>query len=167
MEKLSDCPFVFAVFVFFCCATDCVVIAQTTTSEKYKQDLLNDTDQPVSVAEAIPSSVTKQLARVSGDPGFRLANPNERFNATDIILKDRANRRLCFATKSATHYLVCYERGGYVKSKCVVAVRLVGQSLTTPVWAAMVPNECNTLEGLRQAYRSHQLIEHLFTVTDF
>ena len=59
----------------------------------------------------LPSSIqTALFKRMKHDP--RLGNPDDQFNATDVVNPKHPMRRLIVAGHSPTSWFICYEHGG-------------------------------------------------------
>jgi mono/diheme cytochrome c family protein len=63
--------------------------------------------------ERLPDSLKSAFARLAKQPEFKMANPGEKFEATDYISDPGLpNRRLIFAGVSKNRYFIHYEHGG-------------------------------------------------------
>ncbi len=63
--------------------------------------------------ERLPGSLKSAFARLAKQPEFKMANPGEKFEATDDISDPGLpNRRLIFAGVSKNRYFIHYEHGG-------------------------------------------------------
>src|SRR5207249_459353 len=84
------------------------------TSDSYVRHMLATTTQPVKSVQEIPSYVIKAARDITGDD-FRLANPGERYRSSDAGIAGDEKlpfRQLQWATRSASHIIICYHRGG-------------------------------------------------------
>jgi len=71
----------------------------------------------------IPKSVIRAIADASHDPEFRLADPGQEWQETDVIVEPRlSRRRLVFAASTPEYWLIHYELGGYSHSYHLVLV---------------------------------------------
>ena len=68
-------------------------------------------DKRINKAEKIQSNVSNTLYEKFA--GEKLANPDEKFNPSDVIDDNLPQRRLVFAGNSSNSWFVCYEHGGY------------------------------------------------------
>lgn len=85
--------------------------------------------------DAVPVAVWPALAKATGD-GAAMANPGEKWQATDAILEENLPwRRLIFAGVSDRYCLLHYERGGIGKSGHLMLFRLDGGEARL-VWSA-------------------------------
>jgi hypothetical protein len=86
----------------------------------------------------LPPSVVEACARITPEHEFRLANPREKFQATDVIMDPNLpRRRLIWAAKIPGYYLLHYELGGIGLSRHVILVAYTDNKNEAPVtWAA-------------------------------
>jgi hypothetical protein len=86
--------------------------------------------------DAVPAGVWTAFATVTTDHGSPMANPGEKWQATDVILeKDLPWRRLIFAGVSDDYCLLHYERGGIAHSFHLMLFRRDGGEWRM-VWSA-------------------------------
>lgn len=63
--------------------------------------------------DRLPDSLKSAFARLAKQPEFKMANPDEKFEATDYISDpELPTRRLIFAGVSKNRYFIHYEHGG-------------------------------------------------------
>jgi len=107
--------------------------------------------QPVSRVDAIPAGVRAALfGLMKDDP--RLANPDERFNSTDVVDRRFPMRRLIVAGGLPTSWLVCYEHGGrgYVRHLVIFGVQ---DDRVESQFSGSVGAKVTSLRELRKAIR--------------
>ena len=104
---------------------------------------------PIKSVSALPETVRTRIGR-------DMANPGERFNATDVIVSDLPMRRLIFAGKSDRYYLVHYEVGGRGRYFVTALFELSGQQ-AIPLWASVSGEKYASMEQFNQAANSRML----------
>jgi hypothetical protein len=63
--------------------------------------------------DRLPDSLKSAFARLAGEPDFKMANPGEKYQETDVISEQGLPfRRLLFAGISNDRYFIHYEQGG-------------------------------------------------------
>ncbi len=83
----------------------------TKSNEKEITEFLSTSYWIVHKVEEIPKNIQKLFFRKITNQ--KLANPDEEFNSTDLIIDPNVpRRRLVFAGNSASSSFVCYEHGG-------------------------------------------------------
>jgi hypothetical protein len=91
------------------------------------EDILSADYTRANTVDQIPWVVlTALLGLMEHDP--RLANPGDRFNATDVVDSELATRRLVFAAGTSTSWLIYYEHGGLGYHRHLVVFTLAGDS---------------------------------------
>ncbi len=93
-----------------------------------------------SVAD-IPNSVRSAFAKAASEVDFLMADPNVRWEATDVIrAPELPRRRLASVAISAELCLLFYEHGGIGKNDNVAAFH-ISDNHAEPIWHAYVPHE--------------------------
>ena len=94
----------------------------------------------------LPPNIVALCADASG----RLANPDQRWEATDFIIDASLPRsRLIWAATSGDHYILHYERGGRARQCCLVVASLKkGETQPEIVWRAVGGRSLNCAEYL-------------------
>jgi hypothetical protein len=112
----------------------------------------------VSKTEAIPTNVKQAFSKISRQPSFAMANPGQRFQATDVVL-DRTLpfRRLVFAGVQDDRWFVHYEKGGYAHGYYVVAFKVDPHGDAHFVWGCSGVDGGKTLEQLTRIAADCQL----------
>ena len=86
----------------------------------------------------IPKEVLRVVAEASHDPKFRLADPGQDWQETDVVVKPGLpRRRLVFAASSPQYWLLHYERGGIGHDYHLVLVQ-VQPGANRIVWRAVM-----------------------------
>lgn len=134
-------------------------------NKDFLQKLFSSVTADVPRVEEIPPSVMAELGAVAHDPSIRLANRNERYNSTDVVYSDRADRRLRFARCSPEkdYFLVCYDHGAGNSKQCVVMIhKLQSSAQASAVWAATISGTqgCNNLEYLKKAVARDDVVPY-------
>jgi hypothetical protein len=109
--------------------------------------------------DQLPEPVRVAFARICHDSAFSMANPNEDFQATDVILEPGLQwRRLIFAAVANDHVLIHYELGGVALARQVVLFRVSGPTVTF-VWGAYCGERLATIDELRSLIRARKYRE--------
>ena len=117
-------------------------------SQSSMQEFLDGDFRIVRDMKALPEPVVKAFTEEGGSR-LTIANPGERFEATDVIWdKSLPRRRLLFAGISGVKSFVLYERGGIGLSHILALFQLGTASTTPAMWQTFcVP--AASLEELR------------------
>ena len=88
----------------------------------------------------IPAAVMDACAKVAPDGEFLLANPGEKFQATDVIIYPKLPwRRLLWAARLPNYYLLHYEHGGFAFHEHVVLVSYSDPKNAKVIWSGYSP----------------------------
>jgi hypothetical protein len=99
-------------------------VQSSFASAHAKEILLGAVDfTEVSSVKDIPPSIIKKLAELAKDQDLTMANPDERFQATDVIRERLPWRRLKWGVLSKDYCLLHYEQGGIAHSYHFVLFR--------------------------------------------
>lgn len=110
----------------------------------------------------IPNSVRSAFAKAANEVDFLMADPNGRWEATDVIRDpELARRRLASVAISAELCLLFYERGGIGKSDNVAAFR-ISDNHAEPIWHAYVPRKVANSSELMKALQEKRYREAPF-----
>ncbi len=86
-------------------------LAKSNKKDKKIIKFLSTDYRTINKAEKIQSNILNTLYEKFA--GEKLANPDEKFNPSDVIFDDNIpQRRLVFAGNSSDSWFVCYEHGG-------------------------------------------------------
>ena len=108
--------------------------AATRLSDEDRKALANLVE--VRRVDAVPAGVWTAFAAASADHSSSMANPGEKWQATDVIMeKGLPWRRLIFAGVSDQYCLLHYERGGIAHSFHLMLFRRDGDEWRL-VWRA-------------------------------
>ena len=78
--------------------------------------------------DSIPSLLNKTLNGINkGD--FELANPNERFNSTDVILDSLPKQKMSLLSKKGNKWRLTYIQGGFGKYYVYVQCKIKNDSI--------------------------------------
>jgi len=154
----------------------------TVASEQYFYKLAGDsyvrhmfatTTQPVKSVREIPAYVIKAAREITGDD-FRLASPGERYRSSDAGIAGDEKlpfRQLQWATRSNSHIIICYHRGGLGQAVCVLAFQLEpAQRIANPVLVATLTSMSEpyaSLADIRRAFDHGKLQQYRPTFLDF
>jgi hypothetical protein len=108
----------------------------------------------IHAATNLPAAVFALCADVKG----RLAEPEQNWEATDVITDDKLpTKRLIWAVTDGNYYVVHYERGGYARSfHVLVAKWKQGDGKPSLVWRH-VGGRINDFKTFLDALASHKL----------
>ena len=142
------------------CVALALAIAGTATIAAAEATRLSDEDRKALVTlvevrrvDAVPAGVWTALAAASADHVSSMANPGEKWQATDVIMeKGLPWRRLIFAGVSDDYCLLHYERGGIAHSFHIMLFRRDGDEWRM-VWRAS-SGHIEKLSDLPAALRS-------------
>ncbi len=114
-----------------------------------------------SVAD-IPNSVRSAFAKAADESDFLMADPNSRWEATDVIRAPQLpRRRLASVAISGELCLLFYEHGGTGKNDNVAAFH-ISENHAEPIWHAYVPHEVVNPAGLTKALQEKRYREAPF-----
>jgi hypothetical protein len=142
-------------------------------SDELLRKMFATTTTPIPSVREIPPYVIKAAREITADD-FRLADRNQRYLATDVVLPgDRGlpHRQLQIATRSDKYVLLAYNAGGYGQGFCVLAFAITPEEkLAQPVLIATLtdwraPHE--TVADLARAYERGKLQEYRLPSLDF
>ena len=109
----------------------------------------------------IPKEVLRVVAEASHDPKFRLADPGQDWQETDVVVKPGLPwRRLVFAASSPQYWLLHYERGGRGHSYHFLLVQ-VQPGASRLVWKAVVFKAIPSKEDIPHAFASGDISDTL------
>lgn len=116
-----------------------------------KQHILDGPFTVITKTEEMPSPVKQAFAKITGSASFSLANPGQKFEATDVIV-DRTlpRRRLIFAGTKGSEWFVHYERGGIGLSYCVMLFSVDAKNGLQFIWGGYGLHPAKGLEELRK-----------------
>jgi hypothetical protein len=123
-----------------------------------KEHLLDRQFRVISKTEDIPANVKQAFSKITRQPSFVMANPGQKFQATDFVL-DRTLpwRRLVFSGVQDNNWFVHYERGGIAHSYYVVAFTADPRGDANFIWGCSVVDGAKTIEQLRRMVANCQL----------
>jgi hypothetical protein len=119
----------FIIVVFLICSFPAAAQKQSPTprrvhaalSRYQRAHILDGEFSIVTTVEALPDGVKARLARLFKQEKLELANPDQKFNASDV---GRPGRRLIFAGVSKDKCFIHYERGGIAHMYLVVVFEI-------------------------------------------
>jgi len=118
-------------------------------TEAVRQQFIDRDFTIVKDVKALPSVILDALTEQGGSR-LVIANPGEKFEATDLILDPSLpRRRLIFAGVSNDRCFIHYERGGRGHSYILVFFILDSTSATKPLWSGYCDGPAATMLQLR------------------
>jgi uncharacterized protein YceK len=127
-----------------------------------KEHILDSPFTEVTRTEALPASVKQSFAKITGEPSFALANPGQKYQATDFVV-DRGlpRRRLVFAGVRGDEWFVHYELGGIGHSYCVLLFKVDPQNRGKFVWGGVGFHGAKNLDQLRKMVAAGQFSDEM------
>lgn len=115
-----------------------------------KAHILDSSYTQVTNTDAMPANVKQAFAKITGEPSFALANPGQKYQATDFVVdRELPRRRLVFAGMHGGEWFVQYEVGGIGHYYCVLLFD-VDPKKPLFVWGGAGVNGAKNLDQLRQ-----------------
>jgi len=110
----------------------------------------------------IPDSVRSAFAKAADENSFLMADPNGRWESTDVIRDPQLpRRRLASAAVSEELYLLFYEHGGIGKNDNVAVFR-ISDDHAEPIWHAYVAHDVGNPTALAKALQEKSYREAPF-----
>jgi len=127
-----------------------------------KEHILDSPFTEVTRTEALPANVKQSFAKLTGEPSFALANPGQKYQATDFVV-DRGlpRRRLVFAGVRGDEWFVHYELGGIGHSYYVLLFKVDPQNRLQFVWGGAGSHGAKNLDQLRKMVAAGQFSDEL------
>ena len=98
----------------------------------------------------LPDDLKSEFARLSGKKNFKMANPGEEYQSTDIVVRTGLPvRRLLFAGKSDEKIFVLYEEGGIGHSYHIAVFDLDPKGKVKFLWIGAGGHGASDLTQLR------------------
>jgi hypothetical protein len=98
----------------------------------------------------LPDALKSGVSHLTGEQNFEMANPDERFQVTDVVVEPRLPlRRLLFAGISKDKYFIHYERGGRGHSYHVAVFKVGPKEEVKFLWGGSGATGAKNLEQLR------------------
>lgn len=143
--------------LMFCCVPFVTMAQQDQRSSLERERFLDGQFEVVSKTGGIPTNVKQAFSKIAGEPLFAMANPRQRFQASDVV-RDRTLpwRRLVFAGVQDDKWFVHYEHGGYAHTYYVVAFKADPHGDAHFVWGCWVAR-AKTLQQLRSMVGTCQM----------
>jgi len=127
------------------------------SSEAKEYMLREDAFSGISSVKEIPASVLMKFAEIAKDPNLKIANPGEKFQATDVISEaGLSSRRLIFGGISKEYCVLHYERGGRAHSYYVILFKRSGNDASF-LWGGVTNQKIRNLSALRELIRADAL----------
>ena len=93
----------------------------------------------------IPQFIKSQLNCLAN--GFSIANPNQPYQATDVISQRLPKRQLVFLAQSHKMIVITYLLGGWGVSRHLVFIKFEGKKITD-LWTGRCLNGMDSKEGI-------------------
>lgn len=99
----------------------------------------------------LPDNLKSAFAKLAKEPDFKMANPGEKFEATDVATEPGLpDRRLIFAGTSKNRYFIHYEHGGWGYHCDLVVFDLNPEGKVSFLWGGAGFQTANDLQQLRK-----------------
>jgi hypothetical protein len=116
-----------------------------------KAHILDSSHTEVTNTDVMPASVRQAFAEITGEPSFALANPGQKYQATDFVdVRELPRRRLVFAGVRGDDWFVHYEVGGIGHFYCVLLLKVDPQNRRQFVWGGVGTHGARNLDQLRR-----------------
>jgi hypothetical protein len=126
-----------------------IKFAAPNMSSAERREFLNADYRIVGKVADLPAGIRK-LYMVKGGSRVAIADPGEKFEATDVITDpDLPSRRLIFAGVAQDRAFIHYEEGGIVHSHMVELFRLESPDIAVGLWSAYC-GPAKSLEEIKQ-----------------
>jgi hypothetical protein len=136
--------------LLFCSITLTAQQFHRRLSAAEKAHILDSSYTRVTNTDAMPANVKQAFAKITGEPSFALANPGQKYQATDFVVdRELPRRRLVFAGVRGDEWFVQYEVGGVGHYYCVLLFN-VDPKKPLFVWGGAGINGAKNLDQLRQ-----------------
>ena len=128
---------------------------KTTLSAMEVQRLLQGHCDLVASTAGFPKTLRDAFAKITKEPEFTLANPDEEFQLTDVMSNRKLPmRRMAMAGNCGGNWFVHYESGGIVHSYALVVFRPGSKGEMEFVWGGRGNYKASTCAELRSAITS-------------
>ena len=127
-----------------------------------KEHILDGQFNEVTKTDDMPAAVKQAFAKLTSESSFALANPGQKYQATDFVV-DRSlpRRRLVFAGVRSAEWFIHYEEGGIGHSYCVLVFKVDSQNPMQFVWGGVGSSGAKTLDQLRKMVGSGQFSDEM------
>ena len=154
--RISGIAIVISVFCFSTAAQE--FHKQLSAAEK--QHLLDGAFTVHLKTGDMPASVKQAFAKITGEPSFSLADPGQKFNATDFIVDGTLpRRRLVFAGNRGDEWFVDYEQGGRAHSYHVVLFSVDPKGGLQLIWRGAGVHSAKNLDELRKMVATGEFVD--------
>lgn len=150
-------PLLASVLVLVAAAASAQPPVSPTLPAPMRAHVRDERFQIVTAVRGLPLGVREELQRMFGSTAMAIADPGERFQATDVITEPGLPiRRLSVAGCSQDHCLVYYERGGIAHTWHAVLFHWTPDGTRVEAGGSAPPG-IRTLDDLRSAVLSGAL----------
>jgi hypothetical protein len=126
-------------------------------SRTEKEHILDGAFAIVGTTEEIPPKVKQAFAEITREHSFALANPEQKYQATDVVSEPGLPfRRLVFAGVKDDEWFIHYERGGRGHGYDVVVFKVEAQHRVQFLWGGAGFHGANNLGELRKMIAAGQ-----------
>jgi hypothetical protein len=127
-----------------------------------REHILDSQFTEVKKTEAMPVDAKQAFAAITGEPSFALANPGQKYQATDFVVeRGLPRRRLVFAGVRGGEWFVYYELGGIGHSYCVLLFKVDPQNRLQFVWGGAGSSSAKNLDQLRKMVAAGQFSDEM------
>ena len=104
--------------------------------------------------DSIPESFNMAFAKLTGE--YKLADPNQPYNSTDIVVKQLPRKRLLFYGKSDNYNFIVYEQGGRGKHNRIILFQRDSINYR-PIWGASFIDSVSNLTTMVKLITSQKV----------
>jgi len=124
------------------------------------QRLLEGSCQIVTSTKQLPEKLRAAFAMLTEEPVFTLANPGEKYQATDVMTRHKLSlRRMVIAGNCSGYWFIHYERGGIGHSYALVFFAPSSKGEMAFVWGGRGFYGASNCAELRNAIASKKFAE--------
>jgi hypothetical protein len=141
-------------------ATDSTVLTGRDLAYKFhrqlsipeKQHILDGNFATITSTEGLPEPIKNAFATITGVKPFALANPDKKYQVTDVIEEPGLpSRRLIIAGVCKNRWFIHYEHGGIGVSDAVLVLETDPDNSIRFVWGGTGFKKASNLDDLRAA----------------
>ncbi|HYV92944.1 MAG TPA: hypothetical protein VE978_14230 [Chitinophagales bacterium] len=124
---------------------DTAKILANRNLDSFIADLKSDNFDITNNKKNIPKFIKRQLDCFTGN--FRIANPDEPYNSTDIIIRSMPGRQLVFLAQSNDLLVMQYLEGGYVRTSHLLLVKFKDSKIVD-LWKGICFHDISTIQDV-------------------
>lgn len=127
-----------------------------------KEHILDTPFTEVTKTEAMSDKAKQAFAKITGESSFALANPGQKYQATDMVVeRGLPLRRLVFGGVRGDQWFIHYELGGFGHSYCVLLFKVDPTNPVQFVWGGAGSHGAKNLSQLRKMVAAGQFSDEM------